>query len=70
MKNPVNKMLICSVLIFLGGIFFPIIAIGGSGGGCTVSADGRDAGLVLLFLSALGGLLLRRRRQALPLRRD
>ena len=43
---------------------------GGSGGGCTVSADGRDAGLVLLFLSALGGLLLRRRRQALPLRRD
>ena len=40
---------------------------GSSGGGCTVSADGRDAGLVLLLLSALVGLALRRSRTAVPL---
>lgn len=32
-----------------------------SGGGCTTSPDGRDAGLLALMLAALAGLFLRRR---------
>lgn len=35
---------------------------GSAGGGCTVGADGKDAGLLLLLLTALAGCLLRRRR--------
>lgn len=39
----------------------PTISLTDGSGGCTVNANGRDAGLVLLLLSAMSGLLLRRR---------
>lgn len=41
----------------------PVAASGG--GGCTVSGDGRDAGLLLLLLSALAGVGLRHRRKVI-----
>jgi hypothetical protein len=39
----------------------PTISLTDGSGGCTVNANGRDAGLVLLLLSAMSGLLLRQR---------
>lgn len=39
----------------------PSVSLTDGSGGCTVNANGRDAGLALLLLSALTGLFLRRR---------